>query len=210
MNSIIPFDFETNAVRVAMIDDAPWFVAADVCRVLEHTNSSVALRRLDDDEKGVSKVYTLGGEQTVNVVNESGLYTLILTSNKPAAKRFRKWVTAEVLPTLRREGAYVMPEAEGAPMDSDFMTIPKDDYIAMLTRQNALLVDHNDLLKQIITPKRKPRRPSVPLTNAEKAKIISMCAAGMGVNEIARQTGRSTATISLLKNGFSIINGGNA
>lgn len=103
---IVPFDFETNAVRVVPIDGEPWFVAADVCRVLKHTNSRVAVGRLDDDEKGVTKVYTLGGEQEMNVVSEFGLYSLILTSNIPSAKRFRKWVTAEVLPALRRDGFY--------------------------------------------------------------------------------------------------------
>lgn len=106
MSEIIPFDFETNAVRVVMIEDLPWFVAADVCRVLEHSNSRMALQMLDDDEKGVRKVYTRGGEQEMNIVSESGLYALILRSTKPAAKKFRKWVTAEVLPAIRRDGAY--------------------------------------------------------------------------------------------------------
>lgn len=114
MADIIPFDFETNAVRVVMINDAPWFVAADVCRVLEHTNSRAALKRLDDDERGVSKVYTLGGAQEMGVISESGLYALIITSNKPAAKRFRKWVTAEVLPAIRRDGAYFQPSGDHA------------------------------------------------------------------------------------------------
>lgn len=108
MGGVIPFDFETNAVRVVMIADAPWFVAADVCRVLEHSNSRMALKRLDDDEKGVTKVYTLGGEQEMNIISESGLYALIVTSNIPSAKRFRKWVTAEVLPAIRRDGRYAM------------------------------------------------------------------------------------------------------
>lgn len=113
MGEVIPFDFETNAVRVVMIDAAPWFVAADVCRVLDLSNPTRALSRLDEDEKQVidpnqllGSIRARGGAQAMNVVSESGLYALILTSNKPAAKRFRKWVTAEVLPSIRRDGAY--------------------------------------------------------------------------------------------------------
>lgn len=101
------FQEQFKAVR-SLIDQAgePWFVAQDICDILEHTNSRMALQSLDDDEKGVSKVYTLGGEQEVNIINESGLYNLIFRSNKPQAKTFRKWVTSEVLPAIRRQGFY--------------------------------------------------------------------------------------------------------
>lgn len=126
MSDIIPFDFETNAVRILMRDGAPWFVAVDVCRVLEHSNSRVALSRLDDDEKGVSKVYTLGGEQSLNIISESGLFALILTSNKSAAKRFRKWVTAEVLPAIRRGGSYGLETPEMAEL------VAKREYLQSL------------------------------------------------------------------------------
>ena len=115
MSDIIPFDFEEQAVRVVMRDGAPWFVAADVCRVLEHSNSRMAVQRLDDDEKGVINVYTLGGEQQMAIISESGLYALVLTSRKKAARRFRKWVTAEVLPAIRRTGHYEIDQAPAAP-----------------------------------------------------------------------------------------------
>ena len=106
-----PFDFEGQAVRTTTRDEEPWFVLADVCRVLEHTNPSVAAARLDDDEKGVANVYTPGGAQEMTVINESGLYSLILTSRKPSAKRFKKWVTAEVLPAIRKTGGYMQANA---------------------------------------------------------------------------------------------------
>jgi prophage antirepressor-like protein len=101
------FQEQFQSVR-SMVDqnDEPWFVAQDVCDILEHSNSRMALQSLEDDEKGVSKVYTLGGEQEVNVINESGLYNLIFRSNKPQAKVFRKWVTSEVLPQIRKQGHY--------------------------------------------------------------------------------------------------------
>lgn len=117
MSAIIPFDFEEQAVRVIMRDDEPWFVAADVCRVLEVSNSRDALSRLDDDEKGVVTADTLGGQQQMNIISESGLYALIFTSRKPEAKKFRKWVTSEVLPSIRRSGRYETPlKSETGPM----------------------------------------------------------------------------------------------
>lgn len=78
-------------------DGEPWFVLADVCRVLEYRMASDAARNLDADEKDTQNVRTLGGEQEMTVINESGLYSLILTSRKPQAKRFKKWVTSIVL-----------------------------------------------------------------------------------------------------------------
>ncbi|WP_333828287.1 BRO-N domain-containing protein [Pararhodobacter sp.] len=103
---IIPFDFEDQAVRVLMRDGEPWFVVNDVCRVLEIGNPRDAVSRLDDDEKDVGSADTLGGNQKVTIISESGLYALVLTSRKEAARRFRKWITAEVLPAIRRHGRY--------------------------------------------------------------------------------------------------------
>lgn len=85
---------------------APWFSAADVCAALTIANSRDALDRLDDDEKGVATADTLGGAQEIATVNESGLYSLILTSRKPEAKKFKRWVTHEVLPSIRKSGGY--------------------------------------------------------------------------------------------------------
>lgn len=112
MNQIVPFDFEEQAVRTVMQGDEPWFVAADVCRILEIGNTAQALSRLDDDEKGIITSDTLGGAQKLSIISESGLYALVFTSRKEEAKRFRKWVTGEVLPALRRSGAYALPQRE--------------------------------------------------------------------------------------------------
>lgn len=100
------FPVTGDAVRVTMEGREPWFFAKDVCQVLGLTNSRVALRALDDDEKGVSISYTLGGNQSLSTISESGLYALIMRSRKPQAKAFRKWVTGEVLPSIRRTGRY--------------------------------------------------------------------------------------------------------
>jgi prophage antirepressor-like protein len=109
LQKVFTFNPSNQSVRVEVINNEPWFVAKDVCDVLNHSNSRVAIQMLDDDEKGVSKVYTLGGTQEMAIVNESGLYNLIFRSNKPEAKAFRKWVTSEVLPSIRKTGQYVNP-----------------------------------------------------------------------------------------------------
>lgn len=108
MNSIKPFLFESEfLVRVAeSTTGEPLFVAADACRILGIKNVSQAVESLDSDEKGISTIPTNGGVQTVIGVTESGLYDFIFRSRKPAAIRFRKWVTSEVLPTLRKTGSY--------------------------------------------------------------------------------------------------------
>jgi len=108
-SAVIPFQFESKEVRVLKDEsDNPWWVAKDVCDVLDHSNHNVAVKALDDDERGVRKVYPphMPKGQDVVVISESGLYTLIIRSNKPEAKKFRKWVTSEVLPAIRKTGAY--------------------------------------------------------------------------------------------------------
>lgn len=114
MNALLAYQFDTEPVRVVMIDGAPWFVASDVCGALDIKNSRDAIDKLDDDEKGVALTDTLGGKQELNVVSESGMYALCLRA-RDAMKagtvqhRFRKWVTAEVLPSIRRTGQYALP-----------------------------------------------------------------------------------------------------
>ncbi len=105
-NSIIPFAFESQPVRVIDRDGDLWFVANDVCDVLQITDAAQAVDRLDDEERGRYNVPTPSGDQVMRCINESGLYSLILTSRKPAAKRFKRWVTAEVLPAIRKTGSY--------------------------------------------------------------------------------------------------------
>lgn len=107
------FDFNESPVRVELIEDNPWFVLADLCRVLELTNPSMVCESLDDDEKGLSSADTLGGRQKMLTVSESGLYALVFKSRKPEAQTFRKWVTAEVLPALRKTGKYEVPQTPG-------------------------------------------------------------------------------------------------
>lgn len=110
VGSLSTFRFLDQHVRVLQrADGEPWFVAADVCAALDLGNPTMALRRLDDEKalnsiEGLSKL--AGGNEQANIINESGLYSLILTSRKPEAKRFKKWVTADMLPAIRRQGYY--------------------------------------------------------------------------------------------------------
>lgn len=120
---------EGTPIRVQLINDEPWFVAKDVCDFLEHTNHKVALRALDEDE--VRKVYltdSLGRQQLTNAVCESGLYALIIRSNKPEAKKFRKWVTAEVLPSIRKTGRYETMKSRMAGGFLDLRDIPYESF----------------------------------------------------------------------------------
>jgi anti-repressor protein len=117
------FSYSGNEVRTVLKNDEVWFVAKDVCDVLNLSNHKVAVSRLDEDE--VSKVYltdTLGRNQQTNVINEYGLYSLVLTSNKTEAKQFKRWITHEVLPTIRKHGAYMTDDVLKKTLnDPDYM-----------------------------------------------------------------------------------------
>lgn len=107
----LPFDFHGNAVRVVLRGDDPWFVVKDVCRILEIENSRDVISRLDNDEKNTVGIQKRGNPN-MNIVSESGLYALIFTSRKPEAKNFRKWVTSEVLPSIRKTGEYCLKKTK--------------------------------------------------------------------------------------------------
>ena len=110
MSNITPFAFGDNLVR-SMTDENgnPWFVAKDVCRVLDIRDHHQAIEQLDDDERGRCTIPTPGGAQELKTISESGLYSLVFRSRKPEAKAFSKWVRSEVLPALRKTGKYQMP-----------------------------------------------------------------------------------------------------
>ena len=124
------FNFEKSSIRVIAVNNEPWFVAKDVCNAIGLSNSRMALLALDEDEKGVSSTYTLGGEQDLAIVSESGMYTLILRCRDAVKKgsvphRFRKWVTSEVLPQIRKTGQYSQNSTQIAPLEPE----PKPDLI---------------------------------------------------------------------------------
>ncbi|MDA1968499.1 phage antirepressor [Bacillus cereus] len=113
---------EFGQVRTVVQGEDVWFVAKDVADVLEYRDTHNMVRFLDEDEKDTHQVSTLGGNQTMKVINESGLYSAILKSKKPQAKAFKKWVTSEVLPSIRKHGAYMTDQVlEQAVTNPDFV-----------------------------------------------------------------------------------------
>ena len=110
-NKLMIFENEAfGKVRTLNLNGEPWFVAADVCKALELGNPSMTVERLDDDEKGISTIDTLGGKQRMAIINEPGLYSLVITSRKPEAKAFKRWITHEVIPAIRKHGVYITDE----------------------------------------------------------------------------------------------------
>lgn len=107
--SIVQFSFESSSIRTLGDAISPLFVAADVAAILGYGSTKDATRILDDDEKQTVSIDTNGGKQSMTAVTESGLYAMILKSRRPEAKRFRKWVTSEVLPSIRKTGRYEAP-----------------------------------------------------------------------------------------------------
>lgn len=113
MSSIIPFTFQGAQVRTLVIDGEPWWVARDVCTVLEISNSRMAVSRLDEDGVSTADVIdSMGRSQQASIVNEPGLYELIFQSRKPQARAFKRWVTHEVIPSIRRTGSYTAAPVE--------------------------------------------------------------------------------------------------
>lgn len=137
MNDLNLFQYDDQPMRVEMIDGEPWFVAADVCAVLGIANDRAAVASLDDDERGVATTDTPGGRQEINTVSESGLYSLILRSRRPEAKAIKRWVTHEVLPSIRRTGSYstapALPAAPPTRLELAQMVVAAETEIATLT-----------------------------------------------------------------------------
>lgn len=142
------FNYDSHQVEVVMIDDAPYWVAKDICQILGMSDTEVALRKLDDDEKLTRKIYVSGQNREVWLVNESGFYALIIRSNKPQAKPFRKWVTSEVLPTIRKTGEYkIKPTLVELPIL--YATHENGYTIRSAYHKNELLINLQDLLRAI-------------------------------------------------------------
>lgn len=125
MNDLQIFIYSGNQLRTVKQTDGLWWVLRDVCDVLGLSTPARVAERLDEDEKGVSLIHTPGGEQKVTIINEPGLYSVILRSDKPEAKAFKRWVTHDVLPSIRRTGAYGIPSEKLAHLKELQTTLEK-------------------------------------------------------------------------------------
>ncbi|HEU5223474.1 MAG TPA: BRO family protein [Candidatus Lumbricidophila sp.] len=119
MTGLNVFAYAGQQVRTVVADGGPWFVAADLARVLGYSATEAMTRSLDMDEKGMQTLHTPGGQQSLTVVNEPGLYSAIIRSTLPSARDFKRWVTHEVLPTIRRTGGYLAPSTSIDPTTVD-------------------------------------------------------------------------------------------
>lgn len=181
-NKMMIFENEQfGQVRTVNIDGNPWFVSVDVCTALGV--SRTAVRRLDEDEKGVRSMHTLGGTQRLAVVNEYGLYNLILGSRKPEAKGFKRWITHEVIPSIRKNGAY-MTDAVIAHLEENPELVP--EYLNHLRDENSRA---KELRRQLdtVTGQLAIAQPKADYYNAyvnnEDALCFRYVAKELGVSE---------------------------
>lgn len=151
MNDIQIFNYQDHDVRTVQKDGEPWFVLRDVCQVLSLSDTNKTAERLDPDELTRTKLVSGGQEREMYIINESGLYNVILRSDKPEAKPFRKWVTSEVLPSIRKHGAYMTADTiEAAIADPDFsirlLTTLKEERAARKALEEQAEVDKPKVL----------------------------------------------------------------
>lgn len=148
MNDVKIFESpEFGQVRTTVIGGEPWFVAADVCRALAIGNPSMALDRLDDDERTLISIEGASNGKPVNGVNEPGLYSLVLGSRKPEAKAFKRWITHEVIPAIRKTGGYHVPQSPAEQMAQGILAAQK-----LLAERDATIAKQNEQIT-VLTPK---------------------------------------------------------
>ena len=198
-------------IRTALIENEPWFVAVDVCRALEIGNSSQAISRLDADEKMITLISNEGnkrGNPNMTVVNEPGLYTLILSSRKPEAKAFKRWITHEVIPAIRKTGAYGVTVTEKEPFTNE-QRIRVMDILSRCTKHTLPhVLKYCDPEWPVSLPE-AAKNVSVSITVPPKSEFGKWLTAalmehGMSQNQLAKAVGCGKASISRFCNGKGI------
>lgn len=186
-NELKIFENETfGTIRTVEIDGEPWFVAADVCRALELGNPSQSIARLDEDEKALISIEGLSrGNDKGNVVNEPGLYTLVLGSRKPEAKAFKRWITHEVIPSIRKTGKYAMTPAS---------YIEALEALVTSLKENERLKTENALQSQAIADFQPVKRYVDKILSSKDTLTVTQIAADYGItatalNKILRDEG---------------------
>ena len=158
MAEIQVFTYQRSEVRTVEMKGEPWFVLKDVCEVLGIGTPAKVAERLDEDEKGMSQIHTPGGLQNVSIISESGLYNVILRSDKPEAKPFRKWVTSEVLPSIRKSGGYIAGQDQLTPEElmakalqvANKTLAEREARISALTVQNTIMAPKAEYFDELV------------------------------------------------------------
>lgn len=159
MNNIQIFKYENKDVRTVEMNGEPWFVLKDVCAVLGISNHKMTAQRLDSDEVILTDLTdSMGRQQETTVINESGLYNVILRSDKPEAKPFRKWVTSEVLPSIRKNGGYIAGQEQLTPSElmakallvANKTLAEREARISELTVQNAIMQPKAEYFDELV------------------------------------------------------------
>ena len=181
MNDLQIFTYQSNQVRTVQQDGEPWFVLKDVCDALELSNPSVVADRLDEDERAK---FNLGRQGDTTIVNESGLYHVILRSDKPQAGPFRKWVTSEVLPSIRKHGAYMTEETLHKALTSPDFLIQLATELKDEQDKNRALNDHieQDAPKVLFADAVSTSHTSILV--GEMAKLIKQNGVNIGQNRL--------------------------
>lgn len=189
-------------VRTITRDGEPWFVAADVCRALEIDRTQI--RRLDEDEKGVYSMQTPGGAQKMTIVNEPGLYALVLGSRKPEAKAFKRWITHEVIPAIRKTGQYSTKPT--ITIDPDALALIVSTAVSETAKQ--LVPIMKEMVEQAVSmkapvpiepPKKRTRNPVLLKDFADVLNQV-MKEQRVNGNEVADRMNVGKATVSNWKN----------
>jgi prophage antirepressor-like protein len=181
-NQIVPFDFNGSSVRVIEIDQAPWFVAKDICAILELENVTRACANLEADEKGSFTISKgTDGNPNVVVVSESGMYALVLKSRKPQAKAFRKWVTGTVLVEIRKTGKYEIPVIDPAPAPVRQLAPQRDlkDWIECMEIMN---LTEDPILKSLVTQRMAEQLGGNTLPVSRQV-LVSVRAGELGISQ---------------------------
>ena len=185
MNKLQIFNFEELSVRTMNIDGEPYFVGKDVAEILGYKKTANAINKhVDDEDKGVTKLGTPGGVQYVTIINESGLYSLIFSSKLESAKRFKRWVTSEVLPAIRKHGLYATDNV----IEN---TLNNPDYIINILTEYKKEKEHNLVLEQQV----KENKPKVLFADSvagsdnsilvgELAKLLKQNGVDIGQNRL--------------------------
>lgn len=202
---------EFGSVRTLMIENEPWFVGKDVAVALGYSNPQKAIRdHIDEEDRGVNELFTVNGTMAT-IINESGLYSLILSSKLPNAKKFKRWVTSEVLPAIRKSGSYALTQEESELQERKLTT---DDYIRaasiISTCKNERLPYVFDLLKKggiriapVLTAERTTSKSRDTAGKAANAINTAILVYGLNQSKIAKMTGISRTQIARILSGES-------